>query len=361
MKSARTLALVAVLPVLFGLSRAQERGRRIYLTGESASGAAILATTDGGEPFAASLVPCGSCHGEDGGGRAEGGVRPAAVTAEALSRDATVNGRTRPAYTRPLLKRAIGLGYDSGGNALHRAMPRYQMTQEDMADLLEYFEVLGHEPQPGITAGTLRIAVIGDGSLSSDLELYGRRVEVHHGADAGAFLAIDVSSDPSASLAAAERERIPTIVVQSRTAVAGRWAFSLTAPVEDQRAALEAYARRDPGQKLVLLTAEEAATYDLASVPSGHQVIVASPLPPDADAGRVALAIATSLLGQLGRNVTRTSFVEALERTYRLQTPVLPPITFAPNRHTGVRAAWLMTLDASKRRLLAEPGWVEGE
>lgn len=362
MSFAARLALVAALPLLLGLGPAQERGRRIYHAGESPTGASIVATTGAGsEPFPASIVPCGSCHGEDGRGRAEGGVRPAAVTAEALARTATVNGRTRPAYTRTLLKRAIGLGYDAGGNPLDRAMPRYQMTQQDMADLLEYLEVLGREPQPGVTDDALRIAVIGDASLSTDLQLYGRRIEVHHGRTPDAFLAIDASADPSASLAAAERDGIPTIVVQSRTPVAGRWAFSLTASIDDQRAALQAYARRFPDEKLVLLTADEAATYDLARVPEGHRVLVASPLPPDASAGRVALAIATTLLGQLGRNVTRTSFVEALERTYRLRTPVLPPITFAPNRHTGTRAAWLMTLDASKRRLLAEPGWVEPE
>lgn len=362
MNAVARFVLAAALPALLGLSPAQERGKRIYHAGESLSGASIAATTGAGsEPFPASLVPCGSCHGEDGRGRPEGGVRPAAVTSEALGRATTVNGRTRPAYTRTLLKRAIGLGYDSGGNALDRAMPRYQLTQQDMADLLEYLEVLGHEPQPGVTNDALRIAVIGDASLSSDLELYGRRIEVHHGRTADAFLVIDASADPSESVAMAERDRVPTIVVQSRAPVTGRWAFSLTAPVEDQRAALQAYARRFPGEPFVLLTAEEAAAYDLSRVPEGHKVVVASALPPDAKAGRVALKIATTLLGQLGRNVTRTSFVEALEQTYRLQTPVLPPITFAPNRHTGSRAAWLMTLDGSKRRLLAEPGWVEAD
>jgi mono/diheme cytochrome c family protein len=362
MTRARLFALVAAMPLMLGLSPAQERGRAIYLTGESPSGKPILATTgSGGEPFAAAIVPCGSCHGDDGRGRAEGGVRPSALTVDALSRTMTVNGRTRPAYTRTLLKRAIGMGYDSGRNPLNAAMPRYQMTQEDMADLLEYLDVLGRERQPGVTDEKLQIAVIGDASLKSELELYGRRIAIHHGPTADAFLVIDASPDPAASLEAAERDRVPTIVVQSPSRVSGRWTFSLTAPLEDQRAALEAYARRVPHEKLVLLTSAEAATYDLSGVPDGHGVIVAAPMPPETNAARVALAISTSLLAQLGRNVTRTAFVEALEQTYRLETPILPPLTFSPSRHTATRAAWLMKLDASKQRLIGEPGWVEGE
>lgn len=353
------MKLAAAALFLFALTPAQERGRQIYLTGASSAGTAITAST-GAEPFAASIVPCASCHGEDGRGRAEGGVRPADITADALSRSLTLNGRTRPPYTPTSLKRALTLGYDSGRNVLHAVMPRYQMTQEDIASLVAYMEILGNEPQPGVTDDVLRIAVIGSEPLTSDLTLYGRKIELHHGRTADAFVVIDASPDPSASLALAERDRIPTIVVQSSSGVSGRFSFSLTAPIEDQRAALQTYARA-LSSPVVLLTAEEAAHYDIATIPSGHRVIVASPLPPSADGARIALAMTTSLLAQLGRNVTRESFVEALERTYKLQVPGLPPLTFDANRHTATRAAWLMTLDTASQRVVGEPGWVEGD
>jgi hypothetical protein len=169
-----------LLAALLALTAAQERGRHIYLHGESGSGRAIMAVVgEGGTPFPAAIVPCVNCHGENGRGRIEANVRPADISPATLARNATINARTRPAYTRAHLKRAIGMGIDSGRNALSPAMPRYQLTQNDASDLLDFLAVLDALPQPGITDDAIRIGVVGDDTLTApEVRIYGRRIEL---------------------------------------------------------------------------------------------------------------------------------------------------------------------------------------
>jgi mono/diheme cytochrome c family protein len=361
-----------------------DRGKAIYLRGESPANRPITAVLGSdSDTVPAAIVPCVNCHGDDGRGKPEGGIRPADITPEALGRTATINGRLRPAYTRPLLKRAITMGFDSGRQELNAAMPRYRMSIEDADDLLAYLEKVGHEPQPGVTNDTLRIRVVGDAGPLPGAQIYGRSVRFVR--EGEAFLTIDASDDPSASLAAAERERVPTIVVRPSMPITGRFVFSLTASDDDQLAALRTYARGQdsivvagdctatlaraatlPHPPLVLMTATSAKSCDIAAIPAAldHRVIVAAPLPPTAeathDAVTVALTIATRLLAQLGRDATRSQLIDALEHVYRVDTHLLPPITWEPNRHNGTKAAWLMTVDVPLQRLLAKPGWVDG-
>jgi Cytochrome c len=111
---------------------------------------------------AGSVLPCAGCHGRDRRGRPEGGVTPPDLTWAALGdpEGATTTGRHRPPYTERLLKRAITLGLDPGGQPLQVAMPRYQMTQGDMADLLAYLRTEGPDPEPGLTEGSLTLGVL---------------------------------------------------------------------------------------------------------------------------------------------------------------------------------------------------------
>lgn len=311
------LAMLAITP-------SQERGRQIYVQGESRSGRAITATIgEGGTPFPAAIVPCTNCHGEDGRGRAESNVRPADITPDALARAATINGRTRAAYTRSHLKRAIGMGFDSARNPLNTAMPRYAMSQDDASDLLDFLAILGSESQPGITDETIRIGVIGDDTLTApSTRIYGRRIELVHGHSTDVFLRIDATSNTVVP------DGIPTISVQS-----------LTTSVEEQRNALLAYARTagiDPSfasdcefrgaEPYVFLTSDVASHCDLAKAPLDRRVIVAVSPPPTAS----VLEMVTSLLGSLGRDLTRSALTELLERQ-------------------KARRVWLMTLDTSSR------------
>jgi ABC-type branched-subunit amino acid transport system substrate-binding protein len=157
------LALAAEEPAPSGRSAAISRGRQIYLTGVPVNGAPLTASV--GEPamdVPASILKCSNCHGSDGRGKAEGGVTPANIRWEELTKPSTNGpaGRRRSAYSEKLLVRAIALGIDASGNRLDPAMPRYRLTHEQAADLVAYLEVLGREADPGVTANALKIGVV---------------------------------------------------------------------------------------------------------------------------------------------------------------------------------------------------------
>lgn len=130
------------------------RGKQIYLQGTSASGKEILAYIgDSSLEVPASTVACVNCHALRGQGKPEGGIDPSNITWEALTKPYGVthaSGRKHPAYTDRGLELAIARGTDPGGNKLLYAMPRYQMSKEDLADLVSYLKKLGTDTDPGI-------------------------------------------------------------------------------------------------------------------------------------------------------------------------------------------------------------------
>lgn len=136
-----------------------ERGRQIFEKGTSASGKEIIALMSGIE-IPASVLPCAGCHGLDGKGKPEGGLTPSNITWHALQTDyegQRKSGRIHPAYTTKTLKRAITMGLDPKGNKLHNAMPKYQMSQQDISDLTAYIKVLGATKTVGLTDTSIHI------------------------------------------------------------------------------------------------------------------------------------------------------------------------------------------------------------
>jgi ABC-type branched-subunit amino acid transport system substrate-binding protein len=174
----RLLPLLALLPWLLvpALARPEapaapeearkqvERGRKIYLEGASAGGGKITALmSDLSVEVPATTVPCASCHGRDGRGKPEGGVVPTALTWDNLTKPYGIthaSGRKHPAYDERSLKRAIAMGMDPAGNKLHAVMPRFQMSREDMEDLVAYLKVLGREAAPGVSDTGLTVGVL---------------------------------------------------------------------------------------------------------------------------------------------------------------------------------------------------------
>ncbi|WP_207215823.1 c-type cytochrome [Pseudolysobacter antarcticus] len=380
------MGFVALAMLGAGLTEQQQRGREIFLHGQTDSNHSIDATLGNESTVVpATLLPCANCHGDDAHGKPEGGVRPADITPVALTRSLTLGSRSRPAYTPSLLKRAITMGLDSAGNPLDNAMPHFRLTQQDARDLLAYLDVVGSVSQPGIGDDRIRINVLGaDDLVVADASMYGRRIEISRTRDDDAFLTIDTSADSSASIAAATRDGMPTIATYAAQAATVANIFILTASMQDQIAALETYARSINSRSilrtkdcsgtshiatdtLVLLTSAAAQNCALNSLPAAldQRVIVAAPMPPtpqgNRDAASAALSIATSVLAQLGRDVTRRTFLDALEHIYRSEHAGLAPITWSSQRHVGSKAVWLMKLKLPEQRLSGEPGWVEGE
>lgn len=165
-----SLALFSLLGCLSGLahgielSPVEEAGKRLYRQGLSASGADVSARIGvSATAVPASTVPCAGCHGADGRGRPEGGVRPPDITWRRLSTpygQQVRTGRSHPAYGDAALSHAITEGVDPGGNPLDSAMPRFVMSTQDQLNLIAYLKRIEDDGDPGVQASTLRLGTL---------------------------------------------------------------------------------------------------------------------------------------------------------------------------------------------------------
>lgn len=374
------LCLLAALGAT--LDAAPQRGREIYRTGAVAGEPPIRAALAGGEQtIDAAIIPCAGCHGVDGrGGSSESGAKPADITPQALQAPADVGSRRRIAYTPTLLKRAITLGFDASGNPLDRVMPRFQLSQRDARDLIAYLHVIDREAPPGVDDASLRIALLGAPTIQApSTTLYGRRIEFVRTPSPDVLLAIDADMHGDKRLEAAERERLPTVVLAAEHPPPGRYGFVLTTTESERIAALHAFAA-SAGHASVVTT--DCATFrsidahawllfgtaafadcrrsepDLAD----RHVVVALPYPPDAASSeqlaRAALDRVLAALADAGRDVTRETLLLALERPISATSaPRFAPLGWTRQRHVGFDRAWLATFDARSGTLRAEPGW----
>ena len=141
-----------------------EHGKAIYLTAISPSGQPIKARLEGsGVVVPAAVLTCVNCHGLDGVGKAEGGITPATITWNELTKDygrSHPSGRQRPAYDDRSVRRAITMGLDPSGRALDPSMPRYALTRDDLDDLVLYLKELGTDSDRGITEQAIVVGTI---------------------------------------------------------------------------------------------------------------------------------------------------------------------------------------------------------
>jgi len=171
-RRARWLALAAAA-VLTGtgdaasandLSEAQQRGKHIYFEGTSPRGTAVTAVVgDEAALLPGSTMPCSSCHGSDGLGRPEGGVIPLDIRWSELVKTyghVHHDGRRHPAFDEDSVIRSMIAGVDPANNPIDRSMPMYQMSGEDMADLVAYMKVLEFDLDPGIGDDSVKVATL---------------------------------------------------------------------------------------------------------------------------------------------------------------------------------------------------------
>jgi hypothetical protein len=59
-----------------------------------------------------------------------------------LTEEEHEEGEEHPPYTDELIKRAITEGLNPAGEPLDRTMPRWQMSEKDLDDLLEFLKTL---------------------------------------------------------------------------------------------------------------------------------------------------------------------------------------------------------------------------
>jgi ABC-type branched-subunit amino acid transport system substrate-binding protein len=146
------------------LSDAQQRGKQIYFEGASPRGTEITAVVgDEAALLPGSTMPCSSCHGSDGLGRPEGGVIPLDIRWSELVKTyghVHHDGRRHPAFDDDSFIRSMIAGVDPANNPLDRSMPMYQMSGEDMTDLVAYMKVLEFDLDPGVSDDTVQIATL---------------------------------------------------------------------------------------------------------------------------------------------------------------------------------------------------------
>jgi ABC-type branched-subunit amino acid transport system substrate-binding protein len=146
------------------LTPPETRGKQVYVQGKGSSSREILAYLgESSIEVPGSAMPCASCHGLDGRGKPEGGVTPSDLRWESLTKPygmANANGRKHPPYTERALELAITRGTDPAGNKLPSIMPRYQMSPEDLSDLVVYLKRLGKDLDPGISESKIVIGTV---------------------------------------------------------------------------------------------------------------------------------------------------------------------------------------------------------
>ncbi|MGE8389451.1 MAG: ABC transporter substrate-binding protein [Pseudomonas sp.] len=159
------LGLAVCAPALaLELTASEQAGKRLYREGLPRSDAQLTARVGASNmTVPASVLPCASCHGTDGQGRAEGGVRPPSLDWQRLALGQgprQSNGRSYPAYTDATLARVIQHGVDPAGNRLDPAMPRFELTLADQRNLSAYLKRLAEDRDPGVEEGVLRLGTL---------------------------------------------------------------------------------------------------------------------------------------------------------------------------------------------------------
>jgi ABC-type branched-subunit amino acid transport system substrate-binding protein len=146
------------------LSPSESAGKRLYREGLSSTGEPVMARVGAaGMLLPATSLPCANCHGTDGLGRPEGGVRPPGLSWARLTStygQQQVNGRAYPAYTEATLARAVQEGRDPGNNHLDPAMPRFVLSMNDQRNLTAYLKRLADERDPGLTPDSLHLGTL---------------------------------------------------------------------------------------------------------------------------------------------------------------------------------------------------------
>lgn len=156
-------------------------GERMYREGILPSGEPMKAFVSGDVPVSGTSFTCVSCHLRSGLGSIEGEVSTPPTNGRILylPREPYIKGYehvpsfhnyavyfpVRPAYTDDSLAELITSGFDPAGRSVIKAMPIYDLDDQDMAILIAYLKTLSDQPSPGVSESEIKFAtVIVDGT-----------------------------------------------------------------------------------------------------------------------------------------------------------------------------------------------------
>lgn len=109
-------------------------GEKLYL------GRAELHATlgTGKDELSPEAATCANCHGHDGRGVAESGVRGSDIRYSSLTKTIGRRGGPPSRYTAATFCDVLRLGHDAAGVVLSRAMPRYRVSSTECGALWAY-------------------------------------------------------------------------------------------------------------------------------------------------------------------------------------------------------------------------------
>lgn len=167
------LAVMVMLAAsgMFAVAAEDGAGKRIYREGMLPSGKPLRGMIQNGVKLSGDAAACAMCHRHSGFGGGEGGntVRPIAgrllfeppqVTLAQRAASPYGAAGNRPAYTRATLARALRVGIDPSGRMLDALMPRYELDDNDVAQLADYLEQLASKSAPGVTSSEIHFATV---------------------------------------------------------------------------------------------------------------------------------------------------------------------------------------------------------
>ncbi len=139
-----TLSLIVLLAACSARGEPAEgsfssNGQRIYFTATSSSGEAIIPE---GFTMMMHRIACVDCHGPEGKGGTVYMMMQSFDVPDITWPVLTGQHEDHPPYTEETAKRAIAQGVDPAGNELEEFMPRWQMVEQDLNDLVSYIKTL---------------------------------------------------------------------------------------------------------------------------------------------------------------------------------------------------------------------------
>jgi len=151
-------------------------GERIFREGQLASGAPLRGERAGAPPLQGRDAACAQCHRRSGLGMVEGRIVIPPISGHFLfhpgrriTRDSPMHaGETdllptppdRPAYDEATLAQAVRDGIGPDGRRLDYLMPRFDLDDASMRELIAYLKHLSSGRVPGVTDSTLHFATI---------------------------------------------------------------------------------------------------------------------------------------------------------------------------------------------------------
>ncbi len=173
---AATLLLLAALPSKAAgdteAAAAQiAAGKRLYREGRTGDGGMLRAAVRSDVAMQGAGLACTNCHRRSGLGSSEGGIGIPPIAGNTLFmaqstnlirnyRQGELSNISRPAYTLETLARALRKGINSSGAPMSPLMPRFVLSDADIAAVAAYLRTLSTASAEGVTEHEMHFATV---------------------------------------------------------------------------------------------------------------------------------------------------------------------------------------------------------